>query len=67
MKRIQTKKENKKLEKSVRLVLQKLRGKKVSKAGLVQERVVFILTMKTIWINYKIIVFFEMPVRELRI
>lgn len=32
MKRIQTKKENKKLEKSVRLVLQKLRGKKSIKS-----------------------------------
>lgn len=57
MKRIQTKKENKKLEKSVRLVLQKLRKKYIKKQGWCRGRVVFILTMKTIWINYKIIVF----------
>lgn len=66
MKRIQTKTDNKKAETSIRSELQKLRERKLSKIGLVQETIVFILTMRTVWINYKIIMFFEKPIQGLR-
>lgn len=34
---------------------------------MVQETIVFILIMRAIWIDYKIMVFFEKPIIDLRI